>query len=766
MRISKLPQQLKADIAVAQFGLGVDMQTAEINAKPGSMRVAYNYECDADGGATRVGGIEPFDGRDEPDRAAYALLQLSVEPDGLALGQTISGDTSLASGVVIQASGLEVAVTRVVGSFANGESVSAGGPVLGSIVTTYPPVNGHRDNELSALASAEYRLSIGAVPGSGPVRGVEIMGGRLYAWRDSEDALELRAWRSSPSGWQQLQLPHEIPFLSGTAEYKAGLLVQQGGASAAVRRVLLESGTWSAGTAAGRLIVDAPSGGAFAPGAAAGAGACTLAGSAQPVRLLTASATRYAVVFTAGSSEYTHGEYLQQGGVSAIVRQVFLQSGSWSGTAAGILVVEAPVGGNFAAGAAIGGGACTLAGPQELLASQALGRVRTDVGNLYASLDTQAIYGCDGVNREFELRADGVLCPLAPPTGTNRATAMRVHKAHLFMGMRGSVIHSSIGSPYAFSAISGAAELGTSDVVTDMVPVGGSQEAAAMMALCENSLFVVYGNSAADWNLVPLSRGTSGAMAGTAQDAGGVVALDRPGIVRYPASQAFGNFAWDVLSRKINPIAAGQQGVCSVFIPERARYRVWLADGTFLSGLLGPSGQGEWTSCNYGRRVTCAVARELGGSTRCFVGSADGWVYETDVGRSFAGDPIECAVRLHMLVQRAPFVVKQYIGGLLELLARSACRISVHAEYQQHEDETMPAVHREVDQPGGGLIWDIGAWDSAYWDVPAVAHRVIPVEGEGTGVHLTFASESAVELPHTLRAVSLSFTQRRLQRFL
>lgn len=70
----------------------------------------------------------------------------------------------------------------------------------------------------------------------------------------------------------------------------------------------------------------------------------------------------WSIAFTAGSSEYTPGETLTQGGSSAIVKQVTLTSGAWSGTAAGTMLIK-PVTGAFTAAAATGGGACTLSGP-------------------------------------------------------------------------------------------------------------------------------------------------------------------------------------------------------------------------------------------------------------------------------------------------------------------------------------------------------------------------------------------------------------------
>lgn len=69
------------------------------------------------------------------------------------------------------------------------------------------------------------------------------------------------------------------------------------------------------------------------------------------------------IAFTAGSSEYVAGESLVQGATTATVVRVILTSGGWgTSDAAGELIII-PGSGVFVAGAALGGGACTLSGP-------------------------------------------------------------------------------------------------------------------------------------------------------------------------------------------------------------------------------------------------------------------------------------------------------------------------------------------------------------------------------------------------------------------
>lgn len=488
----------------------------------------------------------------------------------------------------------------------------------------------------------------------------------------------------------------------------------------------------------------------------------------QAVGGWTAVPLYYELSFTLGSVEPAEGATIAQGAVSATIKRVVLGSGSWSGTtAAGRYIITAPSGGAFTAGAfttasqgtAPGAGAGVYHGTAITLSPN--GMVRTDVYNFKASTSSVRLYGCDGVNREFEF--DGaVLVPIVTGMGSVRATVVRCHKNHLMFGYKGSIQHSGVGFPYVWLPVFGAAELGIGDNIADMISVGGSEASAAMMVLGENSLFVLYGNGISDWKLAPLSR-NSGCSAGSAQDVGGVVALDSNGFVKYPATQAFGNFVWDSVSVQIDAIARGQTAACSVFVAPTNKYRVFFADGTGVTGFANGK-RFDWTAIALNRTIVCAVHGEIAGNARTFYGDINGYVYEADVGRSFDGDVIPCAIRLNELHQKAPGVLKQYRRLEVEAQARSAFTLSVHADFYDADEDIPPTDPIVVAQYGNGLFYDLTNFDSSYWDVAAFARKRFTIEGQGTAIGLHLAGESDNELPHTLRALTVNFTPRRAAR--
>jgi len=653
---------------------GMDLVVSPMFAKPGTARLAYNYEFSVNGGVDRVRGIEPFDGRTSPSSAAFQLIQCTATVSSIAVGDTVTGGTSGATGKVIYINADKLAVTRVSGTFAV-EALKVGGVTKATVSDLAPSLDGFLDNTLAKLAADDYQADITKVPGSGPVRGIAVLNDQVYAWRDNAGATAMAIHKATTSGWSAVSMFHQISFTAGINDYAEGDTLTQGGVSATVKRVVLESGTWAGGTAAGRLIITAPSGGVFAAGAAAG------------------------------------------------------------------------------------GGVCTLAGASALITLSPGGKVSTANFSFTSALADRRMYGCDGVNQEFEF--DGTIyVPINTGMGAIRATAVACHKNHLFYAYRTSLQNSSIANPYVWSAVFGAAELSVGDTITNLVPIGGSEANAALMVVCQNSLSVLYGNSSADgWNPVPLSK-VSGGQARSAQDIGGLVAFDTPGVTRYPATKSFGNFEWDVVSLSIQPIVRNQAVTCSVFVPGLFKYRIFFEDGSAISGL--PVGNGfSWSVLNYERNIVLALNEEISGVSRTFYGDDSGWVYEADVGRSFAGDTIQAAIRLHPLVQRSPMVEKIFRQMQLEITAESACTIYTQGEFNAYDGMSEQTA---AQQYGAGLLWDLSNYDQSYYDVSVLSRGTFPLEGVGTGVAVCVSTESDNELPHSIYAVTVLYTPRKIQR--
>lgn len=475
----------------------------------------------------------------------------------------------------------------------------------------------------------------------------------------------------------------------------------------------------------------------------------------------------YRVPFSSGSVEYLDGGTLVQGARSATIKRVVTLSGSWSGgTAAGYFVITQPTGGSFVAGAATGSGVCSLTAAESAIQLLAGGRVVAVAHNFYGSTDTKRLYGCDGVNAEFEF--DGtVYVPIETGMTTVRATQAFVHKEHLFFAYRGSLQHSGIGDPYKWTPVFGAAELGTGDVITNLINVSGSESNAAMMATCQDSAWVLYGNSSADWNFVRVSE-EAGAQSYSGFEITGSMVFDREGFRLFQSTQSFGNFQYESCSQQIDPLVRNARVRASVLVKNKGRYRCFFDDGLVVSVTPMGSGKFAFMPLNYGRIINVAWGAEINGIYRVFYGDDDGWVYEADVGRSFDGDTIDAGLRLSSLNQKSDVVEKQYRRAELKSEAGSAFQLAAGAEYSDSDPNQAGATFNApidyLKQYGQGLFWDFGAWDQAYWDGAATNKLSYGVSGVGTCIQLLFNSSSDRQLPHVLKMVTVLYTSRRLTR--
>jgi hypothetical protein len=261
-----MPQQLRSVQVQHDFirlDGGFDLLTPTLSLKPGALRDTLNYECSVTGGYTRIPGYERADGRPAPSDATFTTIDVSAL-GALIVGNTINGQTSGATGVVIAIDTLRVAFTKATGTFQVGENVRIGAVVIGTATAVPGILTDARTVAMyNNLAADVYRADIAAVPGSGPVRGVAYYGGNLYAWRDNAGSTALVMFKATTGGWATVNLGLRVAFTAGQA---AGIAVGDtvtgftSGASGVVVAVVVQSGAFATNNAAGFLVFNSITG--------------------------------------------------------------------------------------------------------------------------------------------------------------------------------------------------------------------------------------------------------------------------------------------------------------------------------------------------------------------------------------------------------------------------------------------------------------------------------------------------------------------------
>lgn len=242
---------------------GLDLVTPQISLSPGMLFDSQNYEPEISGGYSRIEGYERYDGRAKPSDANYWTMPVTITGT-LAVGNTITGLTSSATGKVLAVVGSTLVLGRVTGVFQTSEALQVSGvtqATSNSVASYSGSPDPSNDADYILLAANDYRNDILVVPGSGPIRGVAIYQDVVYAFRDNAGATAGTMWKATSGGWSQIVFKNEFSYASGAAAPAIGQTIKgaTSGATGVVVAVLLRTGAWS-GTAVGSIVYTVTAG--------------------------------------------------------------------------------------------------------------------------------------------------------------------------------------------------------------------------------------------------------------------------------------------------------------------------------------------------------------------------------------------------------------------------------------------------------------------------------------------------------------------------
>ena len=293
----KLPNANLKTVYIPLRG-GEDLISTTVEIDPGSAMLTYNYELDVNGRYRRIDGYEAFDGRPKPSEASYWLLNYKAGFTSILVGSVITGlgasgevlEITLTSGSWISGTAAgQMVLFNVTGAFVDGEAikVSAVTRAYADGASTERNYSDDITDNIALLDAIEAtRADIGAVPGSGNILGVWQYKGVKYAFRNNAGATAVGMYKSTSSGWTACSLGERLGFDTGSVAFVEGETITRLGVTAVIRRVVVKTGTWAGGTAAGFFSITGRAGGDFAAGAATG----SIAGAASITGIQTANA--------------------------------------------------------------------------------------------------------------------------------------------------------------------------------------------------------------------------------------------------------------------------------------------------------------------------------------------------------------------------------------------------------------------------------------------------------------------------------------------
>jgi hypothetical protein len=456
-------------------------------------------------------------------------------------------------------------------------------------------------------------------------------------------------------------------------------------------------------------------------------------------------------------------------GATAVVVKPLLRTGTWTSSGAGTLIIST-ITGTWQSGEAIRVAGVTKATSSSLATSITRapgGSLEFVNANFTGSTASKKMYGADGVNLAFEFDGTNYI-PIRTGMATDTPSHITVHKFYLFLSFLGSVQLSSIGNPYSWTAVLGAAELTTGDNVTGFMQQAGSNSGASLAIYTEGSTFILYGSGTADFVLTP-SSDDIGAYGFTMQSIGNdTMILTSRGIQRLSATQNYGNFLYASISHLIQPLMTLWRGLqtASTTLREKNQYRVYFSNGYGLAiGLTGDKVSGI-LPLNYGIPVRCMCTAELNsGVETTWFGSDTGMVYQDSTGTSFDGNTILSWVRLPFNNIKSPRIRKRYRSAVLEVVVEGYSNVDVTYELGYGTSDIVQSDSASNYRlTAAGSYWDQFTWDRFTWDSQSVGNPRIPLKGVEKNLSLLFYSDRAQDKSHTLQGVTILSNPLRIER--
>lgn len=476
----------------------------------------------------------------------------------------------------------------------------------------------------------------------------------------------------------------------------------------------------------------------------------------------------FSISYTAGSgTQPAIGATIAKSGVTAVIKAITLESGSFgSGTAAGRIIVASVSGGNFSAGAFTSGITATCSGIQTAITIPGRSGKYEFINTTFTnSVSDTKMYGADGKNNAFEFDGETYVPIVTPLDAVLFPVHIIEHQKQLFLSYGSSFVNSNIGYPYGWTTTGGTAEIATGELVTGFLEVPGSETNPAMLVFCRNSTHVLYGTSSADFSFIGFNK-EQGAIPYTTQTVHKPLCFDDRGVTEVSQAQEFGNFIQSTLTQRVKTFLSGKRNKkCDSHVSrDKDQYRLFFDDGTGAYFQMS-SNTFSMMPVRFPNPVLCSVSLEKtgGGEELIFFGSDNGFVYQMERGTSFDGEAIDANFTLVFNHSKAYWLLKKYRLLIIESKCDGFHQFSIGMDLSYKSNESIQPQSRQQTISTETVQWDNFVWDNFTWDGnPALSPLRIPLEGDGHNIALKFASNGKIYSPIKLSGGFMGYETLRM----
>lgn len=357
----------------------------------------------------------------------------------------------------------------------------------------------------------------------------------------------------------------------------------------------------------------------------------------------------------------------------------------------------------------------------------------------------------DGVNYPavFNDTTD-TLTFLSTPADLLGSSHVAVFKQTVFLGNGTNLIFSAPFSDTDFTAASGGGIINIGHEITGLI-VFREQ----LIVFSRNNIQRLVGNTAADYQLLPITANIGCLYPDTIQEVGGDIMFLAPdGFRLLGATERIGDFGLEVASAPINKDALEFIGSATEFsslvLRNKAQYRVFASNVSVpkdsSNGLIATkfsdqgAGRIEWATMQ-GFKVLCCDGRYTPNGTAgeiTLFGNDDGYVYKLEVGNTRDGDPIQAIFESPFMPITDPQKRKTLYKMALYIDTMGTFQINVNFLFDivsvSNYNRSVRAPTIVIDNPSGTVFFYGGAssiYGSAIYGAEVDRVYDTPVIGSG-----------------------------------
>lgn len=458
----------------------------------------------------------------------------------------------------------------------------------------------------------------------------------------------------------------------------------------------------------------------------------------------------------------------QTSGATATVARTAFSGGDWnSATARGNLSLTNVVG-TFQDNENIRVGVVVSALVNGAISTPTLapgGTYEVVLHNFYGAYDTQRAYIVNGVGKGFEF-SEGVYVPMTTGMPDDKPEHITIHKNYVFMSFKGSVQNSGVAEPHAWTARLGSNEIGAGDYVTALY----SLRQDVLCIATTNTLQLLYGSNATDWDLKNISKMNSaiGAFPRCVIDVpNSSVVLDSNGVQAVTSTASFGDFEGSSLSRRVNKLlrAMPTKPVGMVGNRIKSQIRIIYPTGEAIYATYAGDKIAGWSKLMFPKTFEMVWnGEDADGAEVTLAAGTDGYVYQLDSGNSFDGEKIAALIRLPFHHYGSPERRKRWRKLVVELSCRDVVPMQYATEYDYSgDDQYLSFVPPFISASGG--FYDKGyVYGDFVYDGGVLTKINGDIDGVSANLGILIYSEDDTSAPWTAEAAHIHFSPYGLMR--